>query len=161
MSRAPISRPHATKTADRWSDIAGSSFQYQRELIHPIFPEKSNRVYPFFAIKKIETSYMRLEYRFFSGRASALSAGGLQRLAAAIEAAKGRHQEGRKVDIGEEMSSRENTEQVIRNAKDTSPQPLSRQSASAGTSCRASRSAGRAGPSDAAQGEEDRGGGEP
>jgi hypothetical protein len=89
------------------------------------------------------------------------SAGGLQRLAAAIEAAKGRHQEGRKVDIGEEMSSRENTEQVIRNAKDTSPQPLSRQSASAGTSCRASRSAGRAGPSDAAQGEEDRGGGEP
>ena len=91
------------------------------------------------------------------------SAGGLQRLAAAIEAAKGRDQEGRKVDIGEEMSFCENTEQVIRDAKDTSPQQLSRQSTSAGTgtSCRASRSAGRAGPSDAAQGEEDRGGGEP
>jgi hypothetical protein len=61
--------------------------------------------------------------------------------------------------MAEEMSFCENTEQVIRDAKDTSPQQLSRQSTSAGTdaSRRASRNPGCAGPSDAAQGEKGRG----
>ena len=96
-------------------------------------------------------------------KTSLYSAGGLRRLAAGIEAAKNCHQKGIKVDTAEEMSFSENTEQVIRDTKDISPQQLSRQSTSAGTgaSHRACRSPSHIGPSDAAQGEKNRGGGEP
>ncbi len=94
---------------------------------------------------------------------SLFSADGLRRLAAAIEAAKNCHKKSLKLDKAKEKEFSEITEQVIRDAKDISPQQLSRQSTSAGTgtSRRASRSPSHNGPSDAAQGEKDGGGGEP
>jgi hypothetical protein len=85
---------------------------------------------------------------------------GLQRLASAIEATRCDQQKGKKLDMEERRTSCENTEQVTGNAKTAATQRLNSPSPSAvpPASCRGSLSAGRTGPSDAAEGEKERGG---
>jgi hypothetical protein len=91
-------------------------------------------------------------------KTSLFTAFGLQRLASAIEAT--RSDKGKKLDMEERRLFCENTEQVTGNAETTSIQRRNCPSPSAvpPASCRGSLSAGRTGPSDAAQGEKERGG---
>jgi hypothetical protein len=86
-------------------------------------------------------------------RTVCFTASGLQRLASAIEATMGDHQNGKKVDVSKKVPSCGVTEQVTRDARNISSQRFSRKSTTAGTgpSCRASRSAGRAGSPDSDQ----------